>query len=319
MGIEAPIVSDNPDRILVIKLGALGDVIQALGPMRAIREHHPNAEITCMTTAPFMDLIQQTGFCDAIWEHRRPSNIDLMGWIALRVKFRSQKYARVYDLQTSSRSNRLFKMLWPGPYPEWSGNAAGCSHPHVNPSRDLMHTIERQAEQLADAGIPITPPPSLEGLGEDISHHNVPHPYCLVVPGGAAHRPDKRWPTNFYRDAIQRIMSNGVTPVIVGTKSEEMLAREITDGIDGMMNLVDQTSLLSLISLAKGAQFAIGNDSGPMHISAVADVPSVVLYSHASDPALCAQRGSAVTILRKPTLNEVTVDEVMGVLSARNP
>lgn len=319
MGLEASIVSDNPDRILVIKLGALGDVIQALGPMRAIREHHPDAYITCMTTAPFMDLIAQTGFCDTVWEHRRPSNIDLMGWITQRLKFRARKFRRVYDLQTSSRSNRLFKLQWPGPYPEWSGNASGCSHPHKNPARDLMHTLERQAEQLADAGISVTPPPSLDGLGEDISHLNIPSPYCLVVPGGAAHRPEKRWPTDHYRDAIQRIIATGVTPVIVGTRAEGSLAREITAEIDGVINLVDQTSLLSLVSLAKGALFALGNDSGPMHVSAVAGIPSVVLYSHASDPALCAQRGSSVTILRKPSLNEITVEEVMAALPARNP
>ena len=319
MGIEAPVVSDNPDRILVIKLGALGDVIQALGPMRAIREHHPDAHITCMTTAPYLDLIEQTGFFDTVWEHKRPSNIDLMGWITQRLKFKARKFRRVYDLQTSSRSNRLYKLLWPGPYPEWSGNASGCSHLHASPARDSMHTLERQAEQLADAGIPATPPPSLEGLGEDISDLNVPSPYCLVVPGGAAHRPEKRWPTDHYRDAIQRIIATGVTPVIVGTRSEGSLAREITDGIDGVINLVDQTSLLSLIGLAKGARFALGNDSGPMHVTAVAGVPSVVLYSHASDPALCAQRGASVTILRKSSLNEITVDEVMAALPPRNP
>jgi ADP-heptose:LPS heptosyltransferase len=319
MGSEAPVVSGNPERILVIKLGALGDVIQALGPMRAIREHHPNAEITCMTTAPFRDLIQQTGFCDLIWEHRRPSNIDLMGWITLRVKLRAPKYQRVYDLQTSSRSNRFYKLIWPGPYPEWSGNAPGCSHPHKNPARNSMHTLERQAEQLADAGISNIPPPTLDGLGEDISHLNLPADYCLVVPGGAAHRPEKRWPASCYRDAIAKIAAMGIAPVIVGTRSEGALARSICDGVDEAINLVDQTSLLSLVSLAKGAKFALGNDSGPMHISAIAGVPSVVLYSHASDPDLCAQRGPSVVILRKPSLDDVTVKEVLNALPSGNP
>jgi len=319
MDIEAPVVSGKPERILVIKLGALGDVIQALGPMRAIRDHHPNAEITCMTTSPFRDLIQQTGFCDLIWEHQRPSNIDLMGWITLRVKLRAPKYQRVYDLQTSSRSNRFYRLIWPGPYPEWSGNAPGCSHPHKNPARNSMHTLERQAEQLADAGILKTPPPTLGELGEDISHLNLPSDYCLVVPGGAAHRPEKRWPAAYYRELVQRIIATDVTPVIVGTRSEGAIARQITQDVEGVINLVDQTSLLSLVSLAKGAKFALGNDSGPMHISAIAGVPSVVLYSHASDPDLCAQRGPSVVILRKPSLDDVTVEEVLDVLPTGNP
>ena len=319
MGDEASIVRDNPEHILIIKLGALGDVIQALGPMRAIREHHSKAHITCMTTAPFRDLINQSGYCDSIWEHSRPSNVDLLGWMALRKQFKLHAVDRVYDLQTSSRSNRLYKLLWPGPYPEWSGNAAGCSLPHKNPARDTMHTVERQAEQLRDAGIPYTPQPSLEGLGDSISHLDLPSTYCLVVPGGAAHRPDKRWPTASYRELMGHLTSIGITPIIVGTKSETDLAHEISDHLDGVVNLVDRTSLLELIKLTKGAQFAIGNDSGPMHIASVAGIPSIVLYSHASDPKLCAQRGSSVKILRKPSLDELSVDEVISALPSRNP
>lgn len=319
MGDEASVVSDHPERILVIKLGALGDVIQSLGPMRAIREHHPKAYITCMTTAPFCELIDQSGFCDKLWEHKRPSNIDFWGWLDLRAQLKAAQFDRVYDLQTSSRSNRLYKILWPGPYPEWSGNASDCSHPHKNPARDSMHTIERQAEQLKDAGIPSTPQPSLDGLGASINHLNVPSAYCLVVPGGAAHRPDKRWPKASYRELITGIASMGITPIIVGTKSESDLAHKISDDVDGVISLVGQTSLLELITLVKGARFAVGNDSGPMHIASVAGVPSIVLYSHASDPELCAQRGPSVTILRKPSLDELTVGEVMSVLPPRNP
>lgn len=319
MGVEASVVSDLRDRILVIKLGALGDVIQALGPMRAIRDHHPDAHIICMTTAPFRDLITNSCVCDDIWIHRRPSNIDLFGWMALRRQLRDGGFKRVYDLQTSSRSNRLYKLLWPGPYPEWSGNASGCSHPHKNPDRDSMHTLERQAEQLVDAGISTIPSPSLDGLGENISGFNIPKDYCLIVPGGAAHRPDKRWPADRYRALVQKIAEQGTTPVIVGSKPEILLAQSITHDIDGVINLVDQTSLLSLVSLAKSAAFAVGNDSGPMHIMAVAGVPSVVLYSQASDPALCAQRGADVTIIRKPTMAEISVDEVIKALPARNP
>lgn len=312
-------MSDPGDRILVIKLGALGDVIQALGPMRAIREHHPDAFITCMTTKPYYELLAATGYFDAIWEHRRPTNIDLMGWITLRVKLRAPRYRRVYDLQTSSRSNRFYKLIWPGPYPEWSGNAPGCSHPHRNPDRDAMHTLDRQAEQLADAGIAKTPLPSLDGVGEDIADLNVPDDYCLIAPGGAIHRPDKRWPARQFNEALRKIAATGVTPVIVGTRAEGALAREIAHGVDGVLNLVGETSLLSLVTLAKGANFALGNDSGPMHIAAVAGVPSVVLYSHASDPALCAQRGPDVTILRKPDLDQLSVAEVLEALSLGNP
>jgi hypothetical protein len=62
---------------------------------------------------------------------------------------------------------------------------------------------------------------------------------------------------------------------------------------------------------------AVGNDTGPMHLIATAGVPSVVSFSHASDPELCAQRGPDLTILRRPRLEELSVDEVEAALRLR--
>ena len=58
----------------------------------------------------------------------------------------------------------------------------------------------------------------------------------------------------------------------------------------------------------------MGNDTGPMHLITIAGCPSVVLYSQASDPALCAQKGVDVTILRHDLLSELSVDEVEAAL-----
>ena len=63
-----------------------------------------------------------------------------------------------------------------------------------------------------------------------------------------------------------------------------------------------------------GAAGAVGNDTGPLHIIATAGCPTVALYSFASDPALCAQKGTDVTILRRDLLTELSVDEVEAAL-----
>ena len=68
-----------------------------------------------------------------------------------------------------------------------------------------MHTIERQADQLAMAGIPETPFPDLSWLSSETSRFGLPDKYALLIPGGAAHRPEKRWPVNAYRDLAQSI------------------------------------------------------------------------------------------------------------------
>ena len=104
--------------------------------------------------------------------------------------------------------------------------------------------------------------------------------------------------------------------MVVGTEDERARAAEIIADAPNALNLAGKTSLLQLVGIAKAAKAALGNDSGPMHVAAVAGTPSVVLYSEDSDPALCAQRGADVTILRRPSLDALSVDDVMQALPA---
>ncbi len=300
--------------ILVIKLGALGDVVQALGPMQAIRDHHTDDHVSVLTTPSFEQLIAGSGVADDIWIDQKPRAHNIGGWLALRKKLRRGGFARVYDLQTSDRSSGYYRLFWPGPYPEWSGIAAGCSHPHANPGRDAMHTLERQAEQLQMAGIQDTPVSDLSRIISDLSPFNLPAAYCLIVPGGAGHRPEKRWPLASYQQLVRHLDKGPVTPVICGGPDERVIGDDLVAGTKAALNLAGRTSLIDLVALAKQARFAVGNDSGPMHIAAFAGTPSVVLYAQASDPALCAQRGPNVTILRRPSLTEITLDDVCAAL-----
>ena len=94
-----------------------------------------------------------------------------------------------------------------------------------------MHTIERQADQLAMAGIPETPFPDLSWLSSETSRFGLPDRYALLIPGGAAHRPEKRWPVNAYRDLAQSISERNILPVIVGGPDEVELAADIESGL----------------------------------------------------------------------------------------
>ena len=71
-------------RVLVIKLAALGDFVQAFGPFAAIRRYHPGAKVTLLTTPPFVDLARAGGWLDDIWIDTRPEALNVGGWVALR-------------------------------------------------------------------------------------------------------------------------------------------------------------------------------------------------------------------------------------------
>ncbi len=302
------------DRVLVIKLAALGDFIQALGPMQAIRRTYPAAELTLLTTAPYRKLAEESGLFDAILLDDRPAFWDLPGVLNLRGKLRGARPDLVFDLQTSDRSAAYFRLFAPG-RPLWSGVAAGCSHPHRNPLRDEMHTIDRQREQLACAGIPDVSLPDLSFLPDrPPADFGLPERFALLAPGGAPHRPEKRWPAERFAILAAMLADRGAAPVILGTDAEAEAAAAILERCPGAISLLGKTTLLDMAPLARRAVLAVGNDTGPMHLIASSNCPSLVLFSDASDPALCGPRGADVKILQRPALSALTPEDVMAAL-----
>ena len=304
-------------RVLVIKFGAMGDIVQATGPFTAIRSHHGDAHITLLTTKLFVDFAAAGAWFDDIWTDNRPSWRELRSWRESLKRLRGGQFDRVYDLQTSDRTAILFRLYGLRRKPEWSGTVAGCSHRHTNPRRDFIHTVERQAEQLAVAGITDVPPPDLDSITSDVSRFGLPSPYVLLVPGGSPHRHDKRWPGANYAELARRLIAKEITPVVVGGAAETQIATAIATFCVGSRDLTNETSMVDIVGLARGAAAAVGNDTGPMHVIATAGAPSVALFSNASDPDLCGQRGRDVTVLRRHPLDDLSVDEVDANLRLR--
>ncbi len=291
-------------RILVIKHGALGDIVLAFPAFAAIRQAHPQAEITLLTTAPFSPLLERSGWFDHIEIDSRLPFWDLPA--ALRLHRQLRGFDMVYDLQTSARSSRYFRLAG---RPKWSGIAKGGAFTHANPARVKMHTRERIAEQLEIAGIPDLTPPDLSWLtGADIARFGLPERFALLAAGASASRPEKKWPAERFRE-----LANSLDQQIVwvGGKGEEL-----PFAVPGL-NLIGQTSLLELAAIAARASLAIGNDTGPMHLAAALNIPSAVLFSGASDPMLTAPRypdGGWPIVLRAPSLADLPVALVLSSL-----
>jgi ADP-heptose:LPS heptosyltransferase len=318
-------------RILVIKLAALGDMVQAFAAMARIRAAHPAAEITLLTTPPFADLARASPYVDKVEIDGRPGS--LMATARMLMRLRRAKYDRVYDLQTSARSSAYFYALWPNT-PEWSGIARGASHPHANPRRNGMHTLERQADQLKFAGIwpdaPVepgtAPAPDLGFMLKDTAPGRQPEafgltkPYALLIPGASAHRPGKRWPAESYGALAADLIVRGMDVGVTGGQAEADIARAILRVAPGALDLTGRTDFAELAALGARAALAVGNDTGPTHLIAAAGAPTLALFSGESDPALCGPRGVQVQVLREERLADLSLDKVLqtslGLLAA---
>ncbi len=302
----------RPRRVLIVKLGALGDFIQALGPMPEIRRHHADDHLSLLTTRRYAEIARQTGLFDAVLVDRRPRMFDLRGWLELRHMLCAGHFDRVYDFQTSDRSNIYFRLLRADRQTEWSGTARGCSHPHANLGRDRQHTMDRQAEQLLMAGIfPVSLTPRLPSVGA-LPPGLAGRRFVMLIPGSSPGRPAKRWPADRFGELACRLARAGCLPVIVGVAGEEAIGRAIVATCPQAVDLVGRTDVAGLAALAQAAALTVGNDTGATHVAAAGGKPVVVLFSQASSPELCAPRGAAVRVLTEPDLSALPVASVLA-------
>jgi ADP-heptose:LPS heptosyltransferase len=247
----------------------------------------------------------------------RPAPFALAGWLALRRRLRAGRFDRVYDLQTSNRSNGYAWLMRPG-MPQWSGIAWRCSHPHANPERDRQHTLDKQAEQLLMAGIYPTPLPALPPFERALPDGLGGRDFVLLVPGSSPRHLAKRWPVARFAALARALGEIGHVPVVVGSAPETALGAAISEACPGAVDLVGRTDIALLAALARRARLTVGNDTGVCHLAAAAGCPVIVLFSRASDPTRHAPRGRLVRVFAAPDLGglaaETVIAEAIGIL-----
>lgn len=307
-------MSNTPQNILVIKLSALGDFIQALGPMQAIRRNHPNAKITLLTTRAFEGFARDCGYFDEVWLDERPKWFEFKKIVALRARFDKGAFDRVYDLQNNDRTAFYFK-LFASPKPEWVGVAKGASHRNTSPERTAGHAFDGHKQTLALAGIDDVQVDDLSWMAKhdsgDISEYHLDKKYAILVPGSAPQHPYKRWPAESYGALSQALAAQGIQPVVIGTKDEAEVCTKISEICPQVLNLNAQTNLYQIVALAGKAQATVGNDTGPIHLIAATGCKTVVLFSGRSNPIRHAPQGANVSVLQQDDISEIAVADVV--------
>ncbi|MEE8445415.1 MAG: glycosyltransferase family 9 protein [Alphaproteobacteria bacterium] len=301
---------DPASRILLIKLGALGDFILSFAAFSAIRRHHPRARITLLTVPEFAEIAKKSRWFDEIWTEGSPQWWRLGDLLRLVRRLRQTGFHRVYDLEGTGRTSRYRGLvtMFRANAAEWVG--AGSTAP--------QHIVERQLEQLGQAGIANCPPPDLSWLTSGFpGRFGLKDGFILMAPGAAGDKAGEHWPTKRYSELARRVAIEGRRPVLIGGKSEAPSNRLIAAATPEAMDLTGKLSLFDVAALATRASVAVGDDTGSMHLIAASGCPSVVMFSHASDPARTAPRGRYVVIVREQNLADLPLSEVAAAMRLR--
>jgi ADP-heptose:LPS heptosyltransferase len=111
-------------------------------------------------------------------------------------------------------------------------------------------------------------------------------------------------------------VQHNITPLLIGTHIDANLNQHIQKAVPECVDMTGKTQFQDLATLGRKAIFAIGNDTGPLHLLSVAGAPTVALFSYASDPLRCVQRGPWVKVFREKNLGDVFPSSVIEAIES---
>lgn len=284
------------DKILVIKLGALGDLVLCCAAFAAIRAFHPEAEIALLTGPSFVPFVQAMPWFDRILTDPRPPAWRLDQWARLIRRVRAFAPTRVYDFQGKPRQSVLFHALGGPRRVAWSGAAKGCAFPRLWPPEGGMHYTAFLAAQLDRVAPELgalcrTAPVAMSWLDAPVARFALPEKYALLIPGCSADRLYKRWPAESYAELARQFKEQGIESLAIGTESEKDALDALCRLNPHVRNMCGQTSLFEVAGLARRAAYVVGNDTGPTHIAAAIGARTCALMSDRVNPLWSAPKG----------------------------
>ncbi|MBH43576.1 MAG: hypothetical protein CMP25_02170 [Rickettsiales bacterium] len=288
-------ISSN-QKILIIKFGGLGDFILSLSAMYTIKTFYKKSKLVLVTESAYKDIAERSKWFEEIIIIKR-SMFYFLDKLKLKKKLNTREFVNVYDLQTSKRSTS-YGDLFDGKITKWSGILRDSVYFHLNPKRDTMHTIDRQKEQLKIANIKKFSKFDENWIFDDKFKHNFKKKrFVILVVGGSARRKNKRIPFNVFVEIAKKLFKKNIDSIIVGGNDELELCQEIKKKFPYIINLCGKLDVYKLASLSRDSLCIVGNDTGPMHVCALAKKKLVVFFTKFSNPKLCAPVGSHVTVL----------------------
>jgi ADP-heptose:LPS heptosyltransferase len=313
-------MTSSREKILVIKLGALGDIILSLEAFHAIRARHPDAHLTLLTRPQFAPIAERMPWFDDVIRDPQPKFHQVGKLLAFRAALRSRGFGRVYDLQCNDRTGFYFKLIGPV-RPEWCGSAKGCSHQRHDERRDRhiepVPVTEWLLSFLESVDVPRAGRPDLSWLTGDVHDLALPEKYVMFIPGCAPQHPHKRWPARHFADLVDLLAARGIASVAVGTRVDETAIGEIRALTPSLISLAGKTDIGQLAEVARRSIGVVGNDTGPIHIAALIGAPTLVLMSGRSDPVKMIPRGPDVGFLQKQDLADLSAEEVFSSIRLR--
>jgi len=275
--------------ILIVRLGALGDIVHAIPAAAALRRAFPDARIDWLVDARHRPMIDLITVIDAPVVLERSS---LPAWLNVAHRLRSVQYAVAIDFQGLMKSAVLARA-------SGAPRVIGFSIWHLRektarpfysetggrerPAERADHVIRRNLALLRSVGVndatiefPLADVES-RALGEIRATLGGDHHFALINPGAAW--PNKRWPPDRFGEVAAFLREvRGLPSFVLWGPGEEGLAGAVVETSGGAARVAPATDIADLLALSRAAALVISGDTGPLHIANAVGTPTVSLF-----------------------------------------
>jgi heptosyltransferase-1 len=312
---------DSSHRILVVRLGAMGDIIHTLPAVAWLKRSHPDSLLTWLVEPRWAPLLEENPYLDQVVLLRRQS---FAGLVETRRELRAATYDLAVDFQGLLKSAMAGSAAHPDRFfgfhqSQVRERLAALFYSHKTLSRSA-HVVDRNLDLAAACGGSANPPAErLFPLPPGRAEADLP-PGDFVLASPLAGWGSKQWPLSHYRALAARLRSDlGIPLVLNGPPGADFAADAGA--------VPHYSSLPGLIHATRRAVAIVGVDSGPLHLAAALGKPGVAIYGP-TDPARNGPYGGSLRVLRAsaaattykrgtaidPSMRNVSPDEVFEAL-----
>jgi len=283
------------NRFLVVRLGALGDVVHAIPVAAALRRAFPASRIDWLVSARHREVLDLVpvldrrlalndrsdaaageGMLEAIRELRRAKYdvvLDLQGLLKSGILARSSGAPRVIGFSSAYLRERLARAFYTETFDPGGG---GMYH-----RDETTHVVRMNLGLLSRLGIESAVPEfPIEAVDSDVAKRvrdATAGRYALLNPGAAW--PNKRWPAERFGMVASLLRANhGLESFVLWGPGERNLAEQVVAASQDAAHLSAPTTIADLVALCRGASLIISGDTGPTHIAAAVGTPIVGIY-----------------------------------------
>ena len=305
--------------ILIIKHGSLGDLIQANGAIKDIKNFYSNRKVFLLTTQPYSIFMSECPYLDGVLIDKRLPRWNLFYLNNLKKTLSKYDFSKVFDLQNSSRTKFYKRFIIKNV--EWSSTETALEPSQRKSDFDKEPVLDRMEMQLKKSGIEteFTKNIDLSWAVENASHlvkKYTNREYILLFPFCSPKLKNKKWP--YYKELVQKLkqeFKNKYSVLLAPGPNEIKDANELKAIV--ILENNEHVKLKTLVSLIYSAKLIIANDTGPAHIASHLDKKGLVLFgSHTSAKKVSIENYNFKAISVK-NLNDLDVNTVLKEVKAK--